>query len=51
MINQLVEDGLLTEEGYAETSDGKKVSKCTALFEKIKIEIDTKKGRNCTSAA
>jgi hypothetical protein len=42
LINQLVEDGLLTEEGYAETSDGKKVSKYTALFEKIKIEIDTK---------
>jgi hypothetical protein len=37
-----VEDGLLTEEGYAETSEGKKVSKYTALFEKIKIEIDTK---------
>jgi DNA-binding IclR family transcriptional regulator len=27
LINQLVEDGLLTEEGNAETSDGKKVSK------------------------
>jgi hypothetical protein len=43
MINQLVEDGLLTEESYAETSDGKKVSKYTALFEKVKIEIDTKR--------
>jgi hypothetical protein len=42
MINQLVEDGLLTEEGFAETTDGKKVSKYTALFEKIKIEIDSK---------
>jgi hypothetical protein len=42
MINQLVEDGLLTEEGFAETSDGKKVSKYTALFEKVKIEIDSK---------
>jgi hypothetical protein len=27
MINQLVEDALLTEEGYAETSDGKKERK------------------------
>lgn len=42
LINQLVEEGLLTEEGYAETSDGKKVSKYTALFEKVRIEIDTK---------
>ncbi len=39
IINELVEDGLLTEEGYAETSDGKKVSKYTSLFEKVKIEI------------
>lgn len=42
IINQLVEDGILTEEGYAETTDGKKVSKYTALFEKVRIEIDTK---------
>ena len=42
MINQLVEDGILTEEGYAETSDGKKVSKYTALFEKVRVEINTK---------
>lgn len=42
IINQLVEDGLLTEEGFAETSDGKKVSKYTALFEKVRIEVDTK---------
>ena len=41
LINQLVDEGLLTEEGYAETSDGKKVSKYTALFEKVRIEIDT----------
>lgn len=39
IINELVEDGLLTEEGYAETADGKKVSKYTSLFEKVKIEI------------
>ena len=41
LINQLVENGLLTEQGYAESSDGKKVNKYTALFEKVKIEIDT----------
>jgi hypothetical protein len=41
LINQLVENGLLTEQGYAESSDGKKVNKYTALFEKVNIEIDT----------
>jgi hypothetical protein len=41
LINQLIEEGLLTEQGYAQTSDGKKVTKYTALFEKVKIEIDT----------
>jgi len=41
LINQLVENGLLTEQGYAESSDGKKVNKYTALFERVKIEIDT----------
>lgn len=42
IINELVEDGFLTEAGFAETSDGKKVSKYTALFEKIRIELDTR---------
>lgn len=42
IINQLVEDGLLTEEGFAESTDGKKVNKYTALFEKVRIDIDTK---------
>jgi len=41
LINQLVENGFLTEQGYAESSDGKKVNKYTALFEKVNIEIDT----------
>lgn len=41
LINQLVDEGLLTEHGYAESSDGKKVSKYTALFEKVTIELDT----------
>ena len=44
IINQLVEDGLLAEEGYSETADGKKVSKYTSLFEKTRIEIDATKG-------
>jgi hypothetical protein len=42
LINQLVENGFLTEQGFAESSDGKKVNKYTALFEKVNIEIDTK---------
>ena len=42
LLNELVEDGLLTEQGYAENSDGKKVRKYTALFERVKMELDTK---------
>lgn len=42
LINKLVEDGLLTEQGYSEGSDGKKVSKYTAIFERVKMELDTK---------
>jgi hypothetical protein len=42
LINKLVEDGLLTEQGYSESSDGKKVSKYTAIFERVKMELDTK---------
>ena len=41
LISQLVENGFLTEQGFAESSDGKKVNKYTALFEKVNIEIDT----------
>jgi hypothetical protein len=41
IVNQLVENGLLTGQGYAESSDGKKVNKYTALFEKVNIEINT----------
>jgi hypothetical protein len=41
LIKQLVENGLLTEQGYAKTSDGKRVNKYTGLFERVKIEIDT----------
>jgi hypothetical protein len=39
LISELVEAGLLTEEGFAKTSDGKTVSKYTALLEKVKFEI------------
>jgi hypothetical protein len=41
LINQLVENGFLTEQGFAESSDGKKVNMYTALFEKVNIVIDT----------
>ncbi|MGA7691949.1 MAG: hypothetical protein WCA61_06565 [Nitrososphaeraceae archaeon] len=40
IINRLVQDGLLTEVEFAETSDGKKVSKYTALIERVRFEID-----------
>jgi hypothetical protein len=39
IISELVESGLLTESGSAKTSDGKSVSKYTALFERVKIEL------------
>ena len=39
LVNELVTDGLLTEEGHTTTSDGKKVVLHTALFENIKIDI------------
>jgi predicted transcriptional regulator len=39
LINELVTDGMLTEEGHTTTSDGKKVVLYTALFENIKIDI------------
>ena len=42
IINRLVQDGLLTEVEFAETSDGKKVSKYTALIERVRFEIDIK---------
>jgi hypothetical protein len=42
IINRLVRDGLLTEVGFTETSDGKKVSKYTALIERARFEIDKK---------
>jgi hypothetical protein len=42
IINRLVRDGLLTEVGFVETSDGKKVSKYTALIERVRFEIDKK---------
>lgn len=42
IINRLVQDGLLTEVEFAETSDSKKVSKYTALIERVRFEIDKK---------
>jgi predicted acetyltransferase len=40
IIGELVDNGLLAEEGHAKTSDGKTISKYTSLFEKIKVEIE-----------
>ena len=40
IVSQLVDDGLLTEEGYDTTSDGKKVTRYTALFENVKIDVE-----------
>lgn len=39
VVGELVNDGFLAESGYATTSDGKKVSRYTALFSEIKIDI------------
>jgi hypothetical protein len=39
IINELVDDGLLTESGQVER-EGKKVSAYTSLFEKVRMEID-----------
>jgi len=39
LVNELVTDGMLTEEGHTTTNDGKKVALYTALFENIKIDI------------
>jgi hypothetical protein len=40
LIGELISDGFLTESGFATTSDGKRVSKYTALFSQIKIDIN-----------
>jgi len=39
IINELVDDGLLTEKGHTETEDGKKVITYTSLFENVRIDI------------
>jgi len=39
VIKELIDDGLLTEEGFSTTRDGKKVNKYTSIFENIKIDI------------
>jgi hypothetical protein len=40
LIAEMISDGFLTESGFATTSDGKRVSKYTALFSQIKIDIN-----------
>lgn len=47
VINELVDDGMLTESGQVE-KEGKKVSAYTSLFEKIRMEID---GENIAAQA
>lgn len=42
-INALINDGLLTMEGFITTYDGKKVSKYVSLFKNIKIDIEKNK--------
>ncbi len=39
VVRDLIKQGLMTEKGFSTTTDGKKVSKYTALFENIKIDI------------
>lgn len=39
LIGELLNDGFLTESGFATTSDGKKVNKYTSPFSEIKIDI------------
>ncbi len=41
LVNELVENGFLSEAGYVKTSDGKTINKYMPLFERIKIEIDS----------
>lgn len=38
-INVLINDGLLTTDGYISTPDGKKVNKYISVFKNVKIEI------------
>ncbi|RDJ31422.1 MAG: transcriptional regulator [Crenarchaeota archaeon] len=38
-INQLIKDGLLVDDGYTITSDGRRVTKYRSLFDNIRINI------------
>lgn len=39
VIGEMLDDGFLTESGFATTSDGKRVSKYTSLFSEVRIDI------------
>jgi len=39
VIKELLRDGLLAEKGYATTRDGKKISKYTSLFKRVRLDI------------
>lgn len=38
-INALINDGLLTTDGYVNTADGKKINKYISVFKNVKIDI------------
>lgn len=42
-INTLISDGILIPQGYVTTSDGKRVTKYTAIFDNISILIEKNK--------
>ncbi len=42
-INSLIQNGLLTTDGFITTNDGKKVNMYTSLFENLKIDIEKNK--------
>jgi hypothetical protein len=46
IINEILQNGLLFEEGISRTSDGKKVSSYGALFQRVKIDIKSKDSTN-----
>jgi len=39
VIKELLNDGLLAEKGYSTTRDGKKISKYTSLFKRVRLDI------------
>jgi hypothetical protein len=46
IINEMLDNGLLFEENVSKTSDGKRVSNYSALFQRVKIDIESKSNAN-----